>query len=116
MRMYFCSRRIFAESGGLLRKKLSDLKMRPDFSSRIPPLLMEELEQLEENILAEGCVINPIVVWGDVIVDGHNRYRILLKHPEIDYSIFEKTFSDDEYVYYLYCGICVCPKTPNCIY
>ena len=43
-------------------KKLSDLKMRPDFSSRIPPLLMEELEQLEENILAEGCVINPIVV------------------------------------------------------
>ena len=77
-------------------KKLSELKMRPDYSSRIPPLLRKELEQLEENILEEGCVINPIIVWGNVIIDGHNRYRILLKHPEISYSVFEKTFLNDD--------------------
>lgn len=79
----------------LTEKKLEELEIRPEFSSRIPPLLPKELEILEENILAEGSVINPIVVWGNVIVDGHNRYRILLKHPEISYFVFEKSFSNE---------------------
>ena len=78
----------------LTEKKLEELEIRPEFSSRIPPLLPKELEILEENILAEGRVINPIVVWGNVIVDGHNRYRIIQMHPEITYQTHEKEFSD----------------------
>ena len=60
----------------------------------IPPLQEEELKQLEENILTDGAVINPLIVWDGVIVDGHNRYRILQKHPEIQFTTYEKKFPD----------------------
>ena len=70
------------------------LTIDPEFASKIPPLREEELKQLEENILADGVVINPLIVWNGVIVDGHNRYRILQKHPEIQFTTYEKQFSD----------------------
>ena len=70
------------------------LTIDPEFANKIPPLREEELEQLEENILADGVVINPLIVWDGVIVDGHNRYRILQKHPEIQFTTYEKKFTD----------------------
>ena len=70
------------------------LTIDPEFEGKIPPLREEELKQLEENILADGVVINPLIVWDGVIVDGHNRYRILQKHPEIQFTTFEKQFPD----------------------
>ena len=71
-----------------------ELRIDPEFEGKIPPLTAEEFQQLENNILADGVVINPIIVWDGVIVDGHNRYRIVQKHPEIKFSTCEKTFSD----------------------
>ena len=38
--------------------------------------------------------INPLIVWNGIIVDGHNRYRILQQHPEIQFTIYEKEFPD----------------------
>ena len=70
------------------------LTIDPEFANKIPPLREEELKQLEENILADGVVINPLIVWDGVIVDGHNRYRILQKHPEIQFTTYEKKFTD----------------------
>ena len=70
------------------------LTIDPEFEGKIPPFREEELKQLEENILADGVVINPLIVWDGVIVDGHNRYRILQKHPEIQFTTYEKQFSD----------------------
>ena len=70
------------------------LAIDPEFASKIPPLREEELKQLEENILADGVVINPLIIWDGVIVDGHNRYRILQKHPEIQFTTYEKAFSN----------------------
>ena len=70
------------------------LTIAPEFKGKIPPLREEELKQLEENILADGVVINPLIVWDGVIVDGHNRYRILQKHPEIQFTTYEKEFPD----------------------
>ena len=70
------------------------LTIDPEFASIIPPLREEEQKQLEENILADGVVINPLIVWNGVIVDGHNRYRILQQHPEIQFTTYEKAFSD----------------------
>ena len=70
------------------------LTIDPEFKGKIPPLREEELKQLEENILADGVVINPLIVWDGVIVDGHNRYRILQKHPEIKFTTYEKKFPD----------------------
>ena len=71
-----------------------DLMIDQEFADKIPPLTKEEFEQLEANILADGVVINPLIVWNGVIVDGHNRFRILQMHPEIPYQIHEKEFSD----------------------
>lgn len=45
----------------------------------IDPLSAEEREALERSILAEGCR-DSLVLWGDVLVDGHNRYAICSQH------------------------------------
>lgn len=71
-----------------------ELRIDPEFASRIPPLTEDEFKQLEDNILADGVVINPIIVWNGVIVDGHNRFRVLEKHPHIKYTVHEKSFDD----------------------
>lgn len=73
---------------------LQHLTIDPEFEGKIPPLREEELKQLEENILADGVVINPLIIWNGVIVDGHNRYRILQQHPEIRFTTYEKQFPD----------------------
>ena len=54
------------------------MKVDPEFKSLIPPLTTEEFAQLERNILEEGCR-DPLVVWKDTMVDGHNRYDICTK-------------------------------------
>ena len=73
---------------------LIDLKIDPEFAEKIPPLTPEEFEQLEANILAEGTVLSPLIVWNGVIVDGHNRYKIIQAHPEISFTTHEKEFTD----------------------
>ncbi|QGZ42726.1 hypothetical protein IP92_05741 [Pseudoduganella flava] len=45
----------------------------------IDPLTEAEYETLERSLLAEGCR-DALVLWGDVLVDGHNRYSICQKH------------------------------------
>lgn len=70
------------------------LKIDPEFKDVIPPISSEEFEQLENNIVAEGEILSPIIIWNGYIVDGHNRYKILQKHPEIKYRTFEKHFED----------------------
>lgn len=45
----------------------------------IDPLTGDEARALERSLLAEGCR-DALVLWGDVLVDGHNRYRICQKH------------------------------------
>jgi hypothetical protein len=44
----------------------------------IDPLTPDEHAALERSILAEGCR-DALVLWGDVLVDGHNRYGICQK-------------------------------------
>ena len=73
---------------------LNALKIDPEFQGKIPPLTFEELNQLEANILRDGRIINPIIVWRGLIVDGHNRYTIAKKHPEIPFTVHEKEFAN----------------------
>lgn len=58
-----------------------ELRVDPEFESKIPPLTEDEYRQLEENILSEGAVLMPLIVWKGTIVDGHNRYKILREKP-----------------------------------
>ncbi|QLA83390.1 plasmid replication/partition related protein [Acidovorax sp. JMULE5] len=50
-----------------------------ELKAYIEPLTPDEHEALERSILAEGCR-DALVLWGDVLVDGHNRYGICQKH------------------------------------
>ena len=70
------------------------LTIDPEFEAKCPPLTDDELSQLEENILEEGLVLMPLIVWNDAIVDGHNRYRIAQAHPGIGFRTHEKQFSN----------------------
>lgn len=71
-----------------------NLRIDPEFESRIPPLTDDEFQQLEENILADGVIISPIIVWDGVIIDGHNRFRIAEKHPNIGFTTSERHFDN----------------------
>ncbi len=74
--------------------KISDLIIDKEFESVIPPLEKQEFEFLEESILKDDEVHHPLVVWNNTIVDGHHRYKILKKHPDIKYRITEKNFNN----------------------
>ena len=75
-----------------------NLKIDPEFQSQIPPLTDDEYNQLEENILKEGKLISPLIVWGNTLVDGHNRYEIVQEHPEISFSTMPLPFESREEV------------------
>ena len=73
-----------------------NLKIDPEFQSQIPPLTDDEFKQLEENILKEGKLLSPLIVWNNTLVDGHSRYAILQKHPEIYFSTMPLRFENRE--------------------
>lgn len=50
-----------------------------DLRAYIDPLTQDEFAALERSLLAEGCR-DALVLWGDLLVDGHNRYAICQKH------------------------------------
>ncbi len=51
----------------------------PQLQAYIDPLTAEEHAALERSLLAEGCR-DALVLWGDILVDGHNRYGICQQH------------------------------------
>lgn len=55
------------------------LNVDTEFKNLIPPLTDDEYKGLEASILEEGCR-DALILWGDTIVDGHNRYEICTKH------------------------------------
>ena len=63
-----------------------------EFENLCPPLTKEEFSQLEKNILDEGECHDPICIWNGLIVDGHNRWRIIQAHPDIGYETREMVF------------------------
>lgn len=73
---------------------LEQLIIDPEFEKVIPPLTKDEYHQLEENISDDGRVMMPIAVWGDIIVDGHNRYRIAREYGDIPFSTTQLTFAN----------------------
>lgn len=66
------------------------LKIDPEFKNLIPPLTAEEYAGLEESILQEGCR-DALIVWGDTLIDGHNRFEICTRN-NIPFEITEMFF------------------------
>lgn len=71
-----------------------EIKINPKFRDKVPPLQPEEFSQLEENIVQYGCR-EPLVVWNNFIVDGHNRYEICTKH-NIPFKTKEEQFESEQ--------------------
>ena len=64
---------------------IADLVIDKEFEELLPVLSAEESEKLENSILKHG-LLDPIKIWQDpdtdkwIIIDGHNRYKILKKN------------------------------------
>ena len=65
--------------------KIEDLVIDKEFEELLPVLTPDEFDKLEKSILKNG-LLDPIKIWQDpktnqwVIIDGHNRYKILKKN------------------------------------
>lgn len=65
--------------------KIDDLVIDKEFEELLPVLTPEEFDRLEQSVVKNG-MLDPIKVWEDpdtgkyIIIDGHNRYKILKKH------------------------------------
>lgn len=73
---------------------LNALKIDPEFQGKIPPLNAEEEHILEQNMIQERRLLNPLIIWNGYILDGHSRYRILKHHPEIAFEVKEIQLPD----------------------
>ena len=62
------------------------LQIDEELKNTIPRPTDEEIEQLEKNMLRDGRLTDPIFTWHGFIVDGHTRYGIMQKHPDIDFK------------------------------
>lgn len=51
------------------------VKINKEFKNIIPPLSNEEKEILEKSIIKEG-IREPLIIWNDTLIDGHNRKEI----------------------------------------
>ena len=68
----------------------------PEFQRLIPPISPEEYTQLEANIIRDGCQ-EPLCFWDDILIDGHNRYKICTKHG-LPYKTAMLKFDSREHV------------------
>lgn len=69
---------------------MKELQIIKEFQDLIPALKKGEFDLLEENILKEG-IRESIIIYGNTIVDGHNRYKIAQKHG-LEFNTLNKEF------------------------
>ena len=78
-----------------------EYKIDPELQKVMPKLTSEEKEELRKSLLKDGFKGAPIIVWGDIIIDGHNRYQIC-KENEIPFEVKELEFeSKDEVIQWM---------------
>ncbi len=56
-----------------------DIVVNEELKAYIDPMTPDEYDALERSILAEGCR-DALVLWGNILVDGHHRYSVCRKH------------------------------------
>lgn len=74
---------------------MREYRIDPELNDVLPDLSEEDYKALEQSLLTDGFKGAPIMVWGDVIVDGHNRYEICKKH-DIPYEVKNVNFASKE--------------------
>jgi hypothetical protein len=68
----------------------------PEFQKLIPALTPDERKDLEASLIADGC-ISPLVIWykHNILLDGHNRHELCLKH-DIECEVHEIVLASRE--------------------
>ncbi|MDD2728663.1 plasmid replication/partition related protein [Malikia sp.] len=75
-----------------------DIVVNEELKAYIDPLTPEEYQALERSLLAEGCR-DALVLWGELLIDGHNRYQICRQHGLPFQTVQSKLFKDIEDVH-----------------
>lgn len=69
----------------------------PEFRDKIPAMPQEDFDGLRADIIRDGYVRDPLVVWKEenILLDGHHRWRVISENKEtlgdkfqIDYKSF----------------------------
>ncbi|OOM75118.1 hypothetical protein CLPUN_35550 [Clostridium puniceum] len=71
---------------------MNDLIIDNEFKDLLPPLSEEQKEELEKDIVKNGC-INSLTVWNNILIDGHHRHDICTRN-NIQFDIVEMEFKD----------------------
>lgn len=75
------------------------LKIDPEFRDKIPAMPKEDFDGLRADIIRDGYVRDPLVVWQEenTLLDGHHRWRVICDNWEMlkdKYTIDYKSFPD----------------------
>jgi hypothetical protein len=63
----------------LLQGTELNISINDELRTYVDPLTPAEHEALERSLLTEGCR-EALILWQDVLIDGHNRYAICTQH------------------------------------
>jgi len=74
--------------------KSKEIIIDKEYSELMPPLSTDAFSKLKKSIINEGCR-DPLVLWDNVLLDGHNRYRICMEN-NIIFKRVEKNFESRE--------------------
>lgn len=83
------------------------IKIDPEFRDKIPAMADEQFKGLREDILRDGYVRDPLVVWKEenILLDGHHRWRVICEnwetlkdHYTIDYKSFDNRWAALEWI------------------
>lgn len=74
---------------------MKEYKIDSELNEVLPKLSDADYKALEQSLLTDGFKGAPIIVWGDIIVDGHNRYEICNKY-NIPYEVKSVEFASKE--------------------
>lgn len=75
--------------------KYDHLEIDDELHEGLPKLSKEEFAQLKANIVKDGKITDPVIVWGDVVVDGRHRVQIS-RETGIEFAVDHKNFTDND--------------------
>lgn len=78
---------------------MQKLKIDPEFRDKIPAMPKEDFDGLRADIIRDGYVRDPLVVWQEenTLLDGHHRWTVICENWEMlkdKYVIDYKSFPD----------------------
>ena len=69
-------------------RPMNEFKIDQEFAEKIPPMPKEQFDGLRADILRDGYIRDPLVVWQEenTLLDGHHRWKVISEFPEKFYG------------------------------